>query len=121
MNSSFGRTLSVGTAAYAVFALVKPRHLGAAMTSNPLEQGRYDLVATTFGARDLVISSVAIGARSPSVVRAAMLARVALDLADCLMLAPRASGGAARAKVLAATLTWASLNTAAIVIDARND
>lgn len=41
------RAMSSPPPAYAVFAMVKPRHLGAAMTKNPIVQPQYDLVSTT--------------------------------------------------------------------------
>jgi hypothetical protein len=119
MISPLSRAMSVGTAAYAVYALAKPRHLGAAITADPVEQTRYDLVATLFGTRDLAVSSVALFSRSPRAVRAAMVTRVLLDLTDAAVLTPRATSSTARAKVLGATLSWATLNGVAIVRDAR--
>jgi hypothetical protein len=49
-----------------------------------------------------------------------MIARVVLDLSDAAMLTTEARTKGAKAKVLAATLTWASLNVAAIVTDRKN-
>lgn len=117
MSSAFSRALSVATGAYAVFALVKPRHLGAAMTDDPQEQQPYDLVARTYGGRDLAVSAVGVFGRSPGSVRAAMLVRIGCDLADAALLAPRAGSATAQRKVLAATLGWATLNTLAVLVD----
>lgn len=119
MSSTSSKAMSAGTAAYAVFALVRPRHLGDAVTRNPLEQPRYDLLARTFGFRDLAVSAIALLSDDPRTVRAAMAARIAFDLTDSAMLTPRADSGVPRAKVLGATLTWAALNTAAVVADRR--
>ena len=45
--------------------------------------------------------------------------RVASDLVDAGYLASRADSRDIRAKVLAITLGWAALNTAAVVLDRR--
>ena len=47
--------------------------------------------------------------------------RIANDLTDATLLSVRADSAKVRAKVLAATLGWASLNTLAMVRDLRND
>lgn len=117
MLSPFSRVMSAGTAAYGVFALAKPRHLGAAMSDAPDRQKRYDLVATTYGCRDLVVSSVGLLSGSAQGVRAAMLIRIALDVADCALLTPRAETSQGRKKIVAATLSWASLNCLAALVD----
>lgn len=119
MKPSYSQIMSAATAGYAVFALAKPRHLGAALTPSPLKQPEYDVVARLFGPRDLAISALAIFAPSVVVRERAMYARVALDLTDAAILTPEARTAGAKAKVLAATLTWASLNVAAIVADRK--
>jgi hypothetical protein len=48
-----------------------------------------------------------------------MVARIAMDLADCAILSIRAADRTARNKVLATTLTWAALNTTALLVDRR--
>jgi hypothetical protein len=119
MAPSYSKIISAATAGYAVFALVKPRHLGKALTNSPLKQPEYDTVARLFGPRDLAISALAIFAPSPVVQERAMFARIALDLTDAALLTPEARGAGAKAKVLGATLTWAGLNAAAVVADRR--
>ena len=109
--------MSAATAGYAVFAVVKPRHLGAALTRSPLKQPEYDLVARLFGPRDLAVSALALLAPSPRAREQAMVARVVLDLTDAALLTGEATNAAAKAKVLGATLTWAGLNVAAILAD----
>jgi hypothetical protein len=117
MTTSYSKIISAATAGYAVFALVKPRHLGKALTKSPLKQPEYDLVARMFGPRDLAISALALFAPSPAARESAMFARVALDLSDAAMLTPQARTTAIKLKVLGATLTWAGLNIAAIRAD----
>lgn len=119
MTLSYSKLISAATAGYAVFALVKPRHLGKALTKSPLKQPEYDLVARMFGPRDLVISALALVAPSPAARERAMVARVTLDLSDAVLLTPEARTKAGKAKVLGATLTWAALNVAAIVADRK--
>lgn len=120
MTPSYSQIMSAATAGYAVFALAKPRHLGNALTKSPLKQPEYDLVARMFGPRDLALSALALLAPSPLARDHAMVARVVLDLSDAAMLTPEARTKTAKAKVLAATLTWASLNVAAIVADRKD-
>lgn len=117
MTPSYSQIMSAATAGYAAFALVKPRHLGNALTRSPLKQPEYDLVARMFGPRDLALSALAVLAPSPQARQHAMIARVALDLSDAAMLTPEARTAGAKAKVLGATLTWAGLNVAAILAD----
>ncbi|MCD9198293.1 hypothetical protein [Aeromicrobium wangtongii] len=119
MTPSYSKIMSAATAGYAAFALVKPRHLGAALTNNPVKQQRYDLVARLFGPRDLAVSTLALLAPSAAAREQAMWARVALDLADAVLLTPEGRAKGAKAKVLGATLSWASLNVAAILADRK--
>ena len=120
MTTSYSKIMSAATAGYAVFALVKPRHLGTALTRSPLKQPEYDLVARMFGPRDLAVSALALFAPTAAAREQAMIARVALDLADAVMLSREARTTAGTAKVLGATLTWAGLNIAAIRVDRQN-
>lgn len=116
---SYSLIMSAATAGYAVFALAKPRHLGAALTKSPLKQPEYDVVARLFGPRDLAVSALAILAPSAAVREQAMVARVVLDLSDAALLTSEATTVGAKAKVLGATLTWAGLNVAAILADRK--
>lgn len=112
--------MSTATAGYALYALAKPRHLGRAVTKSPLKQPEYDVVARTFGVRDLAVSALAVFAPSPGAREQAMFARVAFDLSDAALLTAEATHKAGKAKVLAATLTWAGLNVAAILADRKD-
>ncbi len=120
MSMPLSRAMSAATLAYSVFALVKPRHIGDNMTSDPVQQPHYDVVAYVFGGRDLAISSIGVFARSPQAVRAAMLARIACDVADAAVLGPRADADS-RAKIMGAALGWGVLNVAALAIDTRRE
>jgi hypothetical protein len=119
MTYRLSRLMSAATASYGVFALAVPRHLGNALTTNPLEQADYDVLARTYGARDLAVSAVGLLARSEAAVTAAMVVRIASDLSDCVLLSLQAKDSTARAKVLGVTLGWAALNIAALVADRR--
>jgi hypothetical protein len=118
--TSYSKIMSAATAGYAAFALVKPRHLGKALTKSPLKQPEYDLVARLFGPRDLAISALALLAPTAAAREQAMIARVALDLSDAALLTGEARSASAKAKVLAATITWAGLNVAAILADRQD-
>jgi len=119
MTTSYSKIMSAATAGYAVFALVKPRHLGKALTRSPLKQPEYDVVAQLFGPRDLAVSALALFAPTPVAQERAMIARVVLDLSDAVLLTREASHAAGKAKVLGATITWASLNVGAILADRK--
>lgn len=116
---SYSTILSAATAGYAVYALARPRHLGSALTRSPLKQPEYDVVSRIFGPRDLAVSALAVFAPSSRAREQAMIARVALDLSDALLLTREATHAAGKAKVLGATVTWAGLNVAAILADRR--
>jgi hypothetical protein len=119
MTFPLSRLMSAATASYGVYALVSPRHLGNALTTNPREQSAYDVLARTYGARDLTVSAVALLARAEDAVTAAMLVRIAFDVSDGLLLSTEARDATARTKVLGVTLGWAALNLAALLTDRR--
>src|SRR4051794_29790213 len=114
MSFPLSRLMSAATASYGVYALVSPRHLGNALTADPVEQAEYDVLARTYGARDLTVSAVGLLARNGEAVTAAMVVRIASDLSDCVLLSLQAKDSTARAKVLGVTLGWAALNLAAL-------
>ncbi|KRC64041.1 hypothetical protein ASE12_04260 [Aeromicrobium sp. Root236] len=116
---SYSALISVATAAYSVFALAKPRHLGNAITASPLKQPDYDIAARTFGVRDLVASGLALAAPTTKAREQAMLGRVVFDLTDSALFTNEATTTGRKAKVLAVTVGWAALNVAAIVADRK--
>jgi hypothetical protein len=111
------RLMSTATASYGVYALAQPRCLGRAV--DPRNARDYDLLARTYGARDLAVSAFGVFGRSERAVTTAMLIRMALDVSDGLLLSGRAPDAATRQKVLGVTLGWAALNAAALGADRR--
>jgi hypothetical protein len=110
--------MAAATAAYGVYALAEPRHLGRALHDEPADQAAYDPWSRAFGVRDLAVSAVVLfgGARA---VRTATATRIAFDVTDGTVLALRAPDSGTRAKVLGVTLGWAALNGAALALDSR--
>jgi len=117
MTFPLSRLMSTATATYGVYALANPRHLGDAV--DPRHADDYDLLATTYGARDVTISTVGLLGRSEKTISAAMAIRIACDISDGLILATRAKDDATRQKVLGVTFGWAALNTLALISDRR--
>lgn len=111
--------MSASTLTYAGYALTKPRHLGEFMTSAEPQQAEYDLLAQTYGARDLAVGTLGLLGRSERTVTAAMLARIAFDVSDGLLLASRAHDDETKAKVIGITWGYAALNTLALLADRR--
>jgi len=119
MTFPLSRLMSSATAGYAVFALAKPSHLGDAMGASITERSGYDLLAHTFGVRDLAISSFGFLGRSDRTVRTAMGIRILCDVGDGVLLSLRAGDSQTRTKVLGVTMSWAALNLLAVRTDAR--
>src|SRR5512133_2807290 len=53
MSYRLSRFMSTATAGYGVFALVSPQHLGTALEVDPQDRAGMDLLAQTYGVRDL--------------------------------------------------------------------
>lgn len=119
MTFPLSRIMSTATATYGGYCFVDPRHLGRAVTSNPVKQADLDVLAHTYGARDIAVSSLAMFGRSPKTITSAMLLRIALDVADGLVLSARTDSYEARNRVLGVTFGWAALNTLALLVDRR--
>jgi hypothetical protein len=118
MTYPLSRAMSVATAGYGVFALLRPRHLGTALTKDPVARAGFDTLALTYGARDLTVSTLGLLGRSERTVATAMAIRIAFDVSDGVILSSRADR-AARGKVLGVTLGWATLNAVALMVDRR--
>jgi hypothetical protein len=121
MSYRLSRVMSGATAAYGGYALTQPAHLWQALDAERRERAGLELLARTYGVRDLAISSLGVLGRSTRTVRAAMMLRIAMDLGDAVLLAARTDDEDVRRKVLAVTLGWAGLNTLALVIDSARD
>ncbi len=119
MRFPLSRVMSAATASYGVFALVKPRHLGNALTSDPVRQADYDALGLTYGVRDLTISSLALLGRTDRTVTTAMAMRILCDVTDAAVLGTRAEDQRSRRMVLGVTLGWAALNAVALLLDRR--
>jgi hypothetical protein len=112
MTFPLSRLMSTATASYGVYALANPRHLGDFV--DPAHARSYDTLAQTYGARDLITSTVALKGRT-----VAMVMRILSDLSDAAILSRRAADDETRQKLLGVTLGWASLNAVALLIDRR--
>ena len=108
--------MSTATAGYGAFALVSPDHLGTALEVDKQDMAGMNLLAQTYGVRDLAIGALGVFG-SGRTVRVAMLMRIAMDLGDAALLSSRTEDDDVRQKVLAVTLGWAGLNTLALLVD----
>jgi hypothetical protein len=115
MSYRLSRLMSTATAGYGAFALARPGHLPDALQADKEDRPGLELLAETYGVRDLAISALGIFG-GPRTVRAAMLMRIAMDLGDAALLGTK-TDDEVRQKVLAVTLGWAGLNTLALLID----
>lgn len=119
MSFTLSRAMSAATAAYGVFAFARPDHLATALQAPAARRPALDLLAYTYGARDLPVSVFALTSRRPAVVTVAMLLRIVGDLTDGTILGLTTEDPKVRRKVLAVTLGWAAANTLALTIDRR--
>ena len=114
------RAVSAATAAYAVFAAVKPRHHATGLQAPDEHAPALERVAYTYTGRDLSISALAFtGSRLG--VRSSMAMRIVGDLTDAIILGSYAPTSQARRRVLAVTLGWGVVNAAALAWDERRD
>ncbi len=120
MTYPLSRILSAATAAYGVFALVKPDHLGSALEAPSEQMPAFNLMAYTYGVRDIPVSALGMLASSPQLVTASMLMRIVSDFSDAAILGINMDEPKVRSKALAVTIAWGALNTAALLIDRRN-
>ncbi len=120
MTFPLSRILSAATAAYGVFALVKPDHLGSALDAPKDQMPAFDLMAYTYAARDIPVSALGMFASSPQLVTASMLMRIVSDFSDAAILGINMDDPKVRNKALGVTLAWGALNTAALLIDRHN-
>jgi hypothetical protein len=119
MSYPLSRFLSAATAAYGGYALTQPAHLWQALRADRKDREGLELLARTYGVRDLAISGLAVLGRRPGTVRAAMMLRIAMDLGDCAVLTAQTEDEEIRKKIAGITLGWAGLNALALAIDSR--
>lgn len=120
MTYRLSRVMSAATAAYGFYALTQPAHLWQALKADRKDRQGLELLATTYGLRDLSISTAGLFGR-PGTVRAAMMLRVAMDVGDGALLSYRSDDPDVRRKVLGITLGWAGLNAVALLVDSLRD
>jgi hypothetical protein len=120
MSYPLSRVMSAATATYGGYALARPAHLWQALDAPRGDRDGLELLAQTYGVRDLAISAAGVLGRSGRTVRTAMLLRIAMDLGDGALLAARTEGDVRR-KVLAVTLGWAGANALALAVDSRRE
>lgn len=119
MSYPLSRLMSTATAAYGGYCLAQPAHLWQALRADRKDREGLELLARTYGVRDLAIGGLAMFGRRPGTVRTAMLLRIAMDLGDCAVLSAQADDPEVRKKVAAITLGWAGLNALALAVDSR--
>jgi hypothetical protein len=119
MSYRLSRLMSAATAGYAGYCFAEPGHLGKALDVDRSERSAYEQLARVFGVRDAAVSAFGLFGRSERTVRTAMRIRILCDVGDGIVLAARADDDQVRAKVLGATLGWASLNFLALRLDVR--
>lgn len=120
MTFPLSRILSGATAAYGVFAVIKPEHLGSGVKAPLPQRPAFDLMVYVYAARDLPVSAVGMFAAAPNLVTAAMVMRIISDFSDATILGLNIDNPEGKKKALAATLSWGALNTAALLIDRRS-
>jgi len=119
MSYPLSRFMSAATASYGGYCLAQPAHLWQALKADRKDREGLELLARTYGVRDLAIGGLGMFGRRPGTVRTAMLLRIAMDLGDCAVLASKTEDEDVRKKVVAITLGYAGLNALALAIDSR--
>ncbi|MGB3185824.1 MAG: hypothetical protein WBG76_01060 [Ornithinimicrobium sp.] len=121
MTFPLSRILSASTGAYGVFALLKPDHLGSALEVPAEKMPAYNLMAYTYGLRDIPVSAVGMFASSPALITASMTMRIISDFGDATILGLNVDDPQVRNKALKVTIGWGVLNAAALLIDRRRN
>ena len=122
MSYRLSRLMSTATAGYGAFALVSPDHLGDALEVDQQDRSGMDLLAQTYGVRDLAISSLGVFGRSPQDREGRHAAadrdgpRRRRAAVDQDRLRPRCAR-----RCWPSTLGWAGLNTLALLVDSRRN
>jgi len=108
-SSKAVRAVSLATAGYAVYSLVKPEHLRRALGS---DDEMWDTVARVFGVRDLAVAGVGL-LGSASATRTALAIRSTIDFGDGALLGLTLDGEA-RTKAVGVAAGWGLLNLAVL-------
>lgn len=107
--------MAVATAAYAVYALVKPSHLSGALQESGDAAAATHRMAYTYAVRDLSTSALAF---VPGLAPVAAALRISGDAGDATILGATAPAEA-RAKLIAVPAAWGVLNALALLVDRR--
>ncbi|PRY40740.1 hypothetical protein [Umezawaea tangerina] len=111
--SWFPRALGAATAVYSAAVIAKPEVLTGPTGLGDSPSSR--TLGTAVGVRDLV-SGLAVALAPSSVpLRLALLARVAMDIGDSVVLGLAAPDKATRTKVVGVALGWAAVNALALL------
>lgn len=116
---SAGAVAAAAIAAYAVVALVRPQPVATAMARDAAEHRVWLRAARVLAVRDLVVTGGALASRDERVLRAGLVARVAFDVADAVVLGRAAPTPQVRATILAVTGASAALTIGALLRDRR--
>lgn len=117
MEHALTRAMGAATASYGLFCLVRPGHLADALEAPEARRPALDLLALTYGVRDISTSALLLSGDA-RLRRTAAVLRISGDVGDCAVLASSTSGEVRR-KVMAVTLGWAALNALALWLDER--
>lgn len=115
MPAPFSRVLHGLTAAYGLYAIVRPDHLARALGETPSTARRR--LAYTYGARDLPVSALGVLGDADR-LRAASLLRIAGDVTDAAILGATTTGQA-RTKAASVALGWGAVNVLAYLLEQR--
>ncbi len=111
------RATHVLTAAYGLYALVKPGHLQNGLEDQAGERLGTDRLSRTYTGRELPVTLLGIFG-PPAVVPTTVGLRIANDLTDAAVLGSTTTGRVRR-RILGITLGWAAVNATAYALDVR--
>lgn len=111
MPAVLPRVLGAATAAYGANELLRPQHLAkAANLGNPHQASpAVRVLGAVLGLRDIASGIAMMAAPAGRPLQAAIAARVAFDVGDCVAFTIGSPGRDTKAKVAGITLGWASL------------
>ena len=115
MSYPLTKAMALGTAGYAVFAALRPRHLSHALEESGEAARATDRLAWTYAVRDLGTSALAF---VPGMAPVAAVLRISGDVGDAAILSSTGPESA-RGKLAGVPLAWGALNTAALMLDRR--
>lgn len=107
----YTRVLGAATTAYGTNELLRPQHLAKAVNlGNPdVASPAVRVLGAVLGVRDIASGIAMMAAPVGRPLQAAIAARVAFDVGDCIAFVIGSPGAATKAKVAGITLGWAAL------------